>query len=147
MRRIVLSLLAIIFLAGLFAATGYIGYRIGYVQASQGTQPIANGDDIPRPGSRPFDEVGPRGMHGRDFGFGREFQRGFGMRGFPMRRFGLFSPLLFLSQLLVLALLAGLVYWLFRRSGWRLTRTAQTTQTPPPSVETEPTNTSNDPED
>jgi hypothetical protein len=56
-----------------------------------------------------------------------------------MRGFGFFSPLLFLAQIAILVLIVGLVYWLFTRSGWRLTRTpaAQRTETPPPPPETQ----------
>jgi hypothetical protein len=147
MRRIVLSLLAVVVIAGLFAAAGHAGYRFGYAQGAQGAPSTANGDDIPRPGLRPFDDFGPRGMPGRDFGFDREFHRGFGVRGFPMLRFGLFSPLMFLGQILVLALIAGLVYWLFTRSGWQLTRTVQTTETPAQPVETEVKNRNSESED
>jgi hypothetical protein len=128
----------------LFAVTGYTGYRLGF---ARGAQASVNGDEIPRPGLRPFDEFGPRGMPGRDFQFDREFQRGFGMHEFPKMRFGFFSPFMFLGQILLLALLAGLVYWLFTRSGWRLTRTAQTTETPARPVETEEMSKTNPPED
>ena len=126
MKRILLSLLAVIVIAGLFAATGYAGYRFGY---AQGAQSLTNGDDIPRPGLRPFDDAGPRGMPWRGFRFDREFHRGFGMGGFPMMGFGFFSPLRFLGQILLLGLIAGLVYWLFTRNGWQLTRTAPPAET------------------
>src|SRR5688500_8587075 len=105
MRRILLSLLAVVIIAGLFAATGYAGYRFGYSQGAQGTQPTANGDDIPRPGLRPFDDFGPRGRPDRDFRSDREFRRGFGMRGFPMMGFGFFSLFRFLIQIVVLGLI------------------------------------------
>lgn len=144
MRRILLSILAIGVIAGLFAATGYAGYRLGFAQGAQST---VNSDEIPRQGLRPFDRFGPREMPGRDFGFDREFQRGFGMRGFPMMRFGFFSSLMFLGQILLLALLAGFVYWLFMRSGWRLTRTAQTPETPARAMESEEPSRNNPPQD
>ncbi|HET6594793.1 MAG TPA: hypothetical protein VFG81_04170 [Anaerolineales bacterium] len=144
MRRILLSGIAIVVLTGLFAATGYAGYRLGFAQGAQSTP---NGDEIPRPGLRPFDEFGPREMPRHDFGFHREFRRGFGMRGFPMMRFGFFSPFLFVAQILVFALLAALVYWLFTRSGWRLTRTAQTPETPARAVGSEENNQNHPPQD
>lgn len=144
MRRILLSLLAVIVIAGLFAATGYAGYRLGF---AQGVQATVNGDEIPRPGLRPFDGFGPRGMPGRDFRFDREFRRGFGMREFPMMRFGFFSPFMFLGQILLLALIAGLVYWLFTRSGWRLTRTTPMPETLGQSVQTEENSRNNPPQD
>lgn len=127
MKRIRFTLLAVIFMLGLFAAAGYAGYRIGYIQAAQDVQSTANGQ---APGLRPFDGWGPRRMPMHDFGFGRGFER-----GFPMMGFGFFSPLLFLGRLAVLALILGFVYWLFTRSGWRLTR--QTTETVPPKTENE----------
>ena len=144
MRRILLSILAVIVIAGSFAATGYAGYRLGFAQGAQSTW---NGDEIPSPGSRPFVEFGPRGMPGRDFRFDREFRRGFGMRGFPMMRSGFFSPVMFLGQILLLALIAGLVYWLITRSGWRLTRTTPMPETHVQSVQTEENSRNNPPQD
>ena len=140
MRRIILSLLTVVVIAGLFAVTGYAGYRLGFARGAQST---ANGDETPRPGLRPFDEFGPRGMPGRDFRFDREF----GMRGFHRMRFGLFSPFILLGQLLLIGLIAGLIYWLFTRSGWHLTRTARTTETAARPVEPEETSRTNSPED
>lgn len=130
MKKVLLSLLVIVLVLGVVAAAGFTGYRFGY---AQGIQATAEGQ---APQFRPFDEVGPRGMPMRDFGFEREFQRGFGMGGFPMRGFGFFSPLRFLVQLAVLALIVWFVYWLFTRSGWRLTRTTRTVETQPTATET-----------
>lgn len=129
MKKVLLGLLAVIVVVGLFAAVGYTGYRFGYVQ---GVQAAANGDAA-RPGLRPFDEVGPRGMPMHNFGFGRGSQRGLG--GFPMMGFGFFSPWMLLGRLAVLALIVWFIYWLFTRSGWRLTR--QTTESVPPKMESE----------
>jgi hypothetical protein len=123
MKRILLTLLVILLLLGAFAATGYAGYRFGY---AQGVQSTANGEN-PRLGPRPFDDFGPRGVP--NFGFGRDFRRGFGPGRFPMIRFGYFPPLMFLGQLVVLALIVFFIYWLFTRSSWQLTRTVQTTET------------------
>ena len=133
MKKILLTLLVVILALGLFAAVGYTGYRLGY---AQGVQTAATGDTA-QPGLRPFDDFGRRGIPNLGDRFERDFHRGVGPGGFPMRGFGFFSPLRFLVQVAVLALLVGFVYWLFTRSGWRLTRTAQTTGTPPPPVETE----------
>ena len=139
MRKILLSLLAIVVMAGLFAAVGYAGYRYGYAQGAQDAPFTANSDDIPRPGLRPFDNFGPRGMPNRDFGFDREFQRGFGMRGFPMMGFGFFSLFRILVQIAVLGLIVWFAYWLFTRSGYRITRTVEATvpQPQPPPIESE----------
>lgn len=70
------------------------------------------------------------------FGMDRGFRGEFGMGGFPMRGFGFFPLLRFLTQILVLGLIAWLAYWLFTRSGWRLTRTTQTVETPPSTTQT-----------
>lgn len=105
---------------GLFAATGYAGYRFGYAQGVQAT--VSNDDTRSRPELRPFDEFGPRGMPMHNFGFGRDFPRRFGPGGFPMLGFGFFSPLLWLARIAVLALVIWFIYWLFTRSGWSLTR-------------------------
>jgi uncharacterized membrane protein len=133
MKRVLLTLLAVILVLGLFAAIGYTGYRFGYVQ---GVQATANGQ---APELRPFDGFGPRGMRMHDFGFERGFHRGFGPGVFPMRGFGFFSPLMFLGRIAVLALIAWFVYWLFTRSGWQLTRTrtTQTTETQSKPAETD----------
>lgn len=126
MRRVLLTLLAIIVVFGLFAAAGYAGYRMGY---AQGLQSTANGN---APQLRPFDDMRPRGMP--NFGFDRGFHRGFGMGGFPMMGFGLFAPLFWLGRLVVLGLVLWFLYWLFTRSGWRLTR--ETVTTTPTQTET-----------
>lgn len=128
MKRIILTLLAIIVVFGLFAATGYAGYRVGF---TQGAQSNANGD---APQLRPFDEIHPRGMPG--FGFERGFQRGFGPGRFPMGGFGFFSPLMWLGRIAFLALIVWFIYWLLTRSGWRLTR--QTMESVPPPAHSEP---------
>jgi hypothetical protein len=106
----------------------------------RGVQISANGG-APNPQLRPFDNFDRRGMPMRNFGddFGRGFHRGFGMRGFPMlgMGFGFFSPLMFLARIAVFALLVWLVYWLFTRSGWRLTRTAPIAENQTKPAETE----------
>ena len=130
MKKILLSLVVIVLALGVVAAAGFTGYRFGY---AQGLQATADGQS---PQLHPFDEVNPRGMPMRGFGFDREFHRGLGMGGFPMRGFGFFSPFRFLLQLAVLALVVWFVYWLFTRSGWRLTRTTQTVETQPTATET-----------
>jgi len=127
MKKVLLTLLAVVLVLGLFAATGYAGYRLGF---AQGVQVSVNDDDL-QPRFRPFDDFGPRGMPRHEFGFGR----GFGMRGVPMMGFGFFSPLLWLGRLAVIALVVGLIYWLFTRSGWQLTRTGQTIAAQPSTPE------------
>lgn len=128
MKRVLLTLLAVVLVLGLFAAVGFTGYRFGYA----GAQATANGD-APPPRLRPFDNFGP--MH--DFGFERGFHRGFDRGGFPMRGFGFFSLWAFLWRIALLALIVWFIYWLFTRSGWQFTRTAQTTAPPPKPAEPE----------
>ena len=122
MKRILLTLLAIVVVLGLFAMTGYTGYRMGY---AQGIEREAKGE---APEFRPFERMGPGRMPMQEFGFGRGFHREFRPGGFPMMGFGLFPLFGFLWRVAILALIVGLAYWLFTRSGWQLTRT-QTTQT------------------
>jgi uncharacterized membrane protein len=135
MKRVLLTLLAVVLVLGLFAATGYAGYRFGYIRGAQTT---ANGDTS-RPQLRPFDNFDRRGMPMRKFGddFGRGFHRGFHFGGFPRMGmgFGFFSPLMFLARIAVFVLIIWFVYWLFTRSGWRLTR--QTIESTPSKTETE----------
>ncbi len=61
--------------------------------------------------------------------------------------FGFFPLIASLARALVLALLfvvvIGFIFWLFTRSGWRLTRAVQTTA-PPPSTETSTENENQD---
>ena len=129
MKRILLTILAIVLVLGVVTAAGFSGYRFGY---AQGIRATAGGQ---APSLRPFDERGPDRMPG--FGMQRDFHRGFGMGGFPMMGFRFWSPLLFLGQIAVLALIVWFVSWLFTRSGWRLTRTAPTSVAPPPPADTE----------
>lgn len=136
MRKVLLTLFAAILVIGALAGAGFAGYRIGF---NQGAQVSANGD-TPLP-TRP-DRFGPRDMPFHNFG--REFERGFN-HGFPQGRFrmihhggfGLFGPFMFLEHIAFWGLIILLVYWLFTRSGWRLTRMQQTVQSTPPNVETE----------
>ena len=134
MKKVILSLLAIILVVGLLAVTGFTGYRLGY---AQGMRVTVNGNTS-QPAVRPFNHYNPGDMPMmRNFAYGRGFQRGFG--AFPFMGFGLFSPFRILGWLILLALVFGFAYWLFTRSGWRLTRQTTTTQTTtePNSTKTE----------
>ena len=125
MKRLLLTLLVVVLVLGAIAAVGFTGYRLGYKRGAQSVQAL--NDELLRPQLGPFDNFRSRDFPRRDFGFDREFHRGFGMRGFPMRGFGLFGPLMFLGWIVVLGLIVGFLYWLLARSGWHLTRTTQTT--------------------
>ena len=135
MKKVLLTLLTIVVVLGLFAAVGFAGYRIGVMR---GVQITANGD-APNPQLRPFDNFERRAIPRFGDDFGRGFGRGFGMRGFPMMGmgFGIFSLFAFLAHIAVFALIIWFIYWLFTRSGWRLTRTVQTTEPQPKPVEPE----------
>ena len=135
MKRILLTLLGIIVVLGLFAVAGYAGYRLGYAQGVQRAQIAASGNAT-RPALRPFDDFGPSEMPRGDFDFGHGFQRGFGRDRFPMMGFGFFAALFWIGRLLVLTLIIWFVYWLFTRSGWRLTREPAATTTTPTKPET-----------
>ena len=141
MKKVLLTLLTVILVLGLFAAAGYAGYRFGYMRGAQITANAGTPNGAPNPQLRPFDNFDRRGMPMRNFGddFGRGLRRGFGMRGFPMMGmgFGFFSPLMFLGRIFVFALIVWFIYWLFTRSGWRLTRTAPVTETPSKPAETD----------
>jgi hypothetical protein len=129
MKKVLLTLLAAVLILGAVGVSGFTGYRFGY---AQGVQATANGET---PGLRPFDDFGPRGRPDRGFGFDREFQREFRMRGFPMMGFGFFSLFRVLVQIAVLGLIVWFAYWLFTRSGYRITRTVETTAPPPAESE------------
>jgi len=142
MKKVLLTLLTVIVVLGLFAATGYAGYRFGLARGAQITANGNNPNPVPR--LRPFDNLDRPGMPMRNFGddFGRGIRRGFGMRGFPMlgMGFGFFGLFAFLIRIAVFGLIIWFIYWLFTRSGWRLTRSVTTTPPPAPtSTETEVT--------
>ena len=131
MKRILLTLLGIILVIGVLAGAGFVGYRIGL---NQGVQKSANGG-IPLP-ARP-NRLGPLGIPNFDREFDRGFNREFPRGGFRMMHrggFGFFGPLMFLGHIAFWGLIILLVYLLFTRSGWRITRTQTTIQSPSPSV-------------
>jgi hypothetical protein len=140
MKKVLLTLLTVILVLGLFAAAGYVGYRFGLMRGAQITANAGSPNGVPNPGVRPFDNFDRHGpMHSFGDDFGRGPRHGFGMRGFPMMGmgFGFFSPLMFLARIFVLALFVWFIYWLFTRSGWRLTRTVPVTETQSKPAETE----------
>jgi hypothetical protein len=137
MKKVLLTLLAVVVVVAGLGAAGFAGYRYGYIQ---GVQSVADGD----PGLiLPGFAFGPNKMpmHGngfdRNFGPERGFDRGFDMHPGGRMGFGLFGPLLFLLQLAFWAFVIWAIYTLFMRSGWRLTRTTQTVEPAPASTETD----------
>lgn len=126
MKKFLLTLLTVIVIIGALAGAGFAGYRIGYVQgaASDGSAPFFMRPDRMNPNYMP-------GMR-RDFGFWNQpyHPSMMGRGGFG---FNIFYPLRFLWNLAVLALIAWFVYWLFTRSGWRITRQTVKEQEAPPA--------------
>jgi hypothetical protein len=136
MKRVLLTLLGAILVIGALAGVGFAGYRIGF---NHGAQISANGD-VPLP-ARP-DRFDPQGMpfHHFDGDFDRGSNRGFPHGGFRMMHrggFGFFAPLMFLGQIAFWGLIILVLYLLFTRSGWTITRTQQTAQSSSPNTETE----------
>jgi hypothetical protein len=126
MKKILLTLLTVIVVAGVLAGVGFAGYRIGYHQGalSTNTNTTANNTPFVHP------DV-PMHNFGRDFD--RNFNRGFGLGGFGMHGgmgFGFFSPLMFLGRILFWGLMIWFIYWLFTKSGWQLTRKSQPVESP-----------------
>ena len=141
MKKVLLSLLAMILVIGVLAGAGFAGYRVGY---DQGARASGSGNITPsgRPEIPGRDEM-PRFNFGRDHEgrFERGLDRGFPRGNFRMIQrghgFGMFSPLMWLAHLVILLLVIGLVYLLFTRSGWRLSVTKQPVQDPPTTIGTE----------
>jgi len=133
MKKVLLTLLAVIVVLGVLAGAGFAGYRLGYQQGAQSTSTSNN-----TPNNLPFMhgfQFGPQDMPMRNFGrdFDRNFQRGIRPGGFGMRGgmgFGFFAPLMFLGRILFWGLIIWFAYWLFTRSGWLLTRTRQPVESP-----------------
>ena len=133
MKRVFLIILGIVVVLGVLAGTGFAGYQIGLRQGAR-----ASNDEIGPFLDRPNFDL-ERGPFAFDRGFERRFDRGFPHGGFQMIRrggFGFFGPFMFLGHILFWGLIILLVYWLFTRSGWRLTRTEQTVQQTSPNVQT-----------
>lgn len=134
MKKVLLTLLAAILVIGVLAGAGFAGYRIGF---DQGARASANGNT--QSAARP-ENIGPDGPNfGRDFE--RGFNRGFPHEGFQMmhrgRGFGIFPPIMFLGRIAMWALIIWLVYWLFTRTGLRLSLTKQPVQNAPANSEAE----------
>lgn len=132
MRKVLLTVLAVILIVGALGAAGFTGYRFGYAQG------LSAGSDGQIQRMPHGFGMGPQRMPGQNFGFDREFGRG----EFPMMRrgsmgFGFFSPLWFLLQVAFWGLVIYAIYTLIVRSGWRITRTTTTSTVPPAATTTE----------
>ncbi|HSM72974.1 MAG TPA: hypothetical protein VK851_15665 [Anaerolineales bacterium] len=132
MKKVFLTLLAMIVIVGALIGTGYWGYRIGYVDSATGSDggPFFGRSYHMNPNQMPF----------------HRYDRGFGFDQHPMMRpggyhslgmgFGYFSPLRILWNIAILALIVWFAYWLFTKSGWQITRKveiAQNTDSPGPA--------------
>jgi hypothetical protein len=115
MKKVLLTILAVIVIVGALAGAGFAGYRIGYVQgaAANGNAPF-----FMRP-----DRMNPNNMPGfrRDSDLWRQPYRFpmMGRGGFGFNVVALFRSL---WNIAILALILWFVYWLFTQSGWRITR-------------------------
>ena len=140
MKKVLLTLLGIILVAGVLAGAGFAGYRIGYNHGA-----LASADEVVRlaPLGKDFS------MHGLPM---QNFNQGFDERGFNQRigpgdfgmmgrgggmRFNLFFPFHFIIRLAVFGLIIWLAYKLFTGNGWKLSLTRQTVENP--KVEPAPT--------
>jgi hypothetical protein len=116
MKKVLLTLLGIIVVLGVLAGAGFTGYRIGYQQGA-----VANTDGITVPLMHGF-RLDPQEMPMHNFGrgFDRDAVRG----GYTMmgRGMGFFPPFMAIGRLLFWALVIWFAYWLFTKSGWRITR-------------------------
>lgn len=137
MKKVLLTLLAAVLVIGVLAGAGYAGYQFGF---RQGARTASNGDALQPPFMRgPNFDPEERAAFPLNKGFERRFDRGFPHGGFRIVNrggFGFFSPFMFLGHIALWGLILLLVYLLFTRSGWRLTRTEQTVQKNSPNVET-----------
>lgn len=122
MKKILLTLLAVIVIAGALAGAGYAGYSIGYNQgaAASGNTPFLGRAERMDPNLMPHN-----------------FDRDFGFRAQPFRSpmmgrndfgFNIFSPFRILWNIATLALVIWFSYWLFTKSGWRITRQTEKDQ-------------------
>ena len=120
MKKVLLTLLAIIVMVGALAGAGFTGYRIGIKQAA----PSGTTENV-APFKHDF-QFGPQDMPMHNFGrdLNRGFNRGFGPSNRGMG-FGFFPPMMFLGRIAFWGLAILFIYWLFTKSGWQLTRKQQ----------------------
>jgi len=122
MKKVFLTLLAIVVAFGLLGGAGFVGYRIGVRQGLQ-----ANSNGI-APRMNRFPQFNQNGMSQFHQGMNnRNFNRGFAPDHFSMMgrggRMGFFPPFQFLWWLLIIGLLIWLGYKLFTGKGWQLSLT------------------------
>jgi hypothetical protein len=129
MKKVLLTLLAIVVLIGVLGGVGLAGYHIGY---RQGALAITDGT-IPRFDRLPgFDrDEMPQFHPGMN---DRNFNRGVAPSHFFMMQrgegFGFFSPFQFLWRLAIIGLIIWVGYQLFKGNGWQLSLTRHSTIPP-----------------
>jgi len=115
MKKVLLTLLAVIVILGALAGAGYAGYRIGYHQGAtaSGNLPLFGRGERMNPNFMPH--------FNQDFGYRVQPYRS-PMMGRGDFGFNFFSTFRLLWNLAILALVVWFVYWLVTKSGWRITR-------------------------
>jgi hypothetical protein len=129
MKKVLLTLLGVIVILGALAGAGLAGYRIGF---NQGVMTSGNSPFVGR-----GEQMHPNVMPNVD--------RNFGFRSQPFRspmmmergNFGIriFSPLRILWNVAILALIIWFIYWLFTKSGWRITHQTKVTEVSETKIE------------
>lgn len=130
MKKVLLTLLALVVVVGVLAGAGFGGYRIGY---RQGVLATSKADTTIRP-FLPGNDFNWRHMPMHEFGHGmNRFHPGFGHGGLRLMPFGggfgfFFSAIRLLIQLAIL----GFIFWLAYKllTGWRLSLTRTTAENP-----------------
>ena len=117
MKKVLLTLLVIVLLAGALGVTGLTAYRYGYANG------LSNNTTAPALGFGKGFGWDQMPMHQFGFGMHDGFGRGFdnrmtGRGGMGHGGFGLFSIFGLLTRLAILALIAWLVYKFV--NGWRI---------------------------
>ena len=121
MKKILLTLLAVVLTVGMLSTVGFAGYQYGF---RQGTLLASKSDSN---AVAPGFNFNPHNMPMHNFGSGNGLDRGYGPGNFHMRGhggmgFSFFSPLMFLIRIVFWALVIWAIYTLINRSGWKLTK-------------------------
>ncbi|MDX1377876.1 MAG: hypothetical protein R3307_03435 [Anaerolineales bacterium] len=128
MKKVFLTLLAVLIIIGALAGAGYWGYRIGFADGAtdSGNRPSFGRSYHMNPNQMPFHRHNEGFKHG--FGFNQHsMMRPGSYHGIGMG-FGYFSPLHILWNAAILALIIWFAYWLFTKSGWQVTRKTEPVQ-------------------
>ncbi len=135
MKKILLTLLAVVVILGVLGGVGFAGYRIGYRQGMRvNTNAVApHFDRLPPSFNRDNMPQSHPGMNNRNFNRGAAPNHFFMMqRG---GRMGFFSLFRWLGILALFGLIIWLGYLLFRGNGWRLSLTRHQAAEPVENIE------------